>query len=143
MGGQIADRKQLVDARLRRAASGLAVEHLAALADLAHIAQHQDAPARQPSQHLDRRAHRVRIGVVGVVDDHRTAAAVLDLKAPVHGGNPDSPFATIDRLAPAAVAPAAAPTALRTLCKPATCSLNFTLPSGAESAISLPKSDSA
>jgi hypothetical protein len=44
------------------------VEGRPLVAHLAHVAQHQQARAGQLGQHVDGGAHRIGVGVVGVVD---------------------------------------------------------------------------
>ncbi len=88
VGAERAGRPQLVDAALLRIGPDLAVERRAVRADLAHVAEHQPARPGQAGQHVDCRAHRVGIGVVGVVDEGHVAALALHaphLRAALHG----------------------------------------------------------
>ena len=74
-----------------RMAAHLGVEGRALVADLAHVAQHQPARAGQRSQHVDGGAHRVGVGVVGVVDQRDAApppAALQPRAAPPAGSPP-------------------------------------------------------
>jgi hypothetical protein len=63
----------MLDAARARGAH-LGVEGRPLVAHLAHVAQHQQARAGQLGQHVDG-AHRVGVGVVGVVDQRERAAA--------------------------------------------------------------------
>ena len=82
---ELADRPQRLDAALLRIGTDLGMERDTLVADLAHVAEHEPARSRQPDQHIDRGAHRVRIRVVGVVDQGHAAAGPLEylrLRAP-------------------------------------------------------------
>ena len=56
------------------------------VAELGHVAEHRDGPARLAAAHdgerLERGAHRLGVGVVGVVDDGDAVGALDDLHAP-------------------------------------------------------------
>jgi hypothetical protein len=129
----LAQRQQALDAALARVVADLGVEGRALVADLAHVAQHQQARARQFGQHVDGGAHGIGVGVVGVVDQRQRAAA---------DGQRDGARAALDRLeglqprgdgssgTPAASAQAAAASALRTLWRPAIWSRKASGPAG-------------
>jgi hypothetical protein len=57
-----------------RIGADLGVEGRPLVAHLAHVAQHQQARAGQLGQHVDGGAHRIGVGVVGVVDQRERAA---------------------------------------------------------------------
>ncbi len=69
LGGERARGQHPLDACRARVRADLAVVFRPAFADLAHVAQHQPARRRRRRQHVDGGAHRVRVGVVRVVDD--------------------------------------------------------------------------
>ena len=71
----LADGEQLADAQFRRAPAHFRVRRFAVRAEFGHVAQHRHAPAlaRQVAQRLQRRQHRIRVRVVGVVE-HAHAA---------------------------------------------------------------------
>ena len=79
------EREQLLDAALARVVADFGMELRALVADLAHVAQHQQARAGQLGQHVDGGAHRIGIGVVGVVDQRDGAAAQLHAPARASG----------------------------------------------------------
>ena len=73
---ELASRVQPVDAALAGVGADLAVERRSLRADLAHVAQHQAPHAAGAREHVDRRAHRIRVRVVGVVDHPRPGRRV-------------------------------------------------------------------
>ncbi len=82
---------QALDAERARQRANLAMARLGVLAELGHVAEHQPASARQLGEHLERRARRARVGVVGVVDQPRAAGRRTELQPPghrAHGGQP-------------------------------------------------------
>jgi hypothetical protein len=70
-GAGFAQRQQAVDTLALGIAADFVVELGAHLADLAHVAEHQDLSADGRREDVDAGAHRVRVGVVGVVQQHR------------------------------------------------------------------------
>jgi hypothetical protein len=52
--------------------------------DFAHVAQHQEFHSCLAREHGDGRAHRIRIGVVGIVEDDGTALTGPFLQPPLH-----------------------------------------------------------
>ena len=75
--GLVAEREQLLDALGPGVVAHFGMELRALVADLAHVAQHQQTRPGQLGQHVDSGARRVRVGVVGVVDQGDGAAAQL------------------------------------------------------------------
>src|SRR5207302_73518 len=67
-GGQKA-----LDARRARELADFPMECRPLFADLSHVAKHQPALAGRTREHRDRRADRIGIRVVGIVDDCRAA----------------------------------------------------------------------
>ena len=74
---QRAGRPQLLDAALARVSTDLGVVLGAARADLAHVAEHHPVRAGQAGQQVDRRAHRIGVGVVAVIDQRDARALAL------------------------------------------------------------------
>ena len=64
---QVTQREQVLNASRFRVVARLGMKLGPLRSDLAHVAQHQQARARQASQHVDGSAHGIGIGVVGVV----------------------------------------------------------------------------
>ena len=62
--------------------AGLAVARRGELAELGHVAEHHPAPTRQLAQHLERGAHRARIGVVRVIDEPGAVRCATQLQSP-------------------------------------------------------------
>src|SRR5437879_11182487 len=85
-GGQLSDGKQTVYAALARVMADLLVEFHPALAHLGHVAEQEDLRAAFHGKHVDRGAHRVRIGVVAVVDEVRPGGSGPPL--PASAGRP-------------------------------------------------------
>ena len=138
---RLAQRKQRVDAARRAHSRPTSrVKCVAVLADLTHVAQHQQLAAAAAAQHVDCRAHRIGIGVVGVVDERDAGSGTLHLQATLHWPNAAKPRATAAGVAPAALAAAAAASALRTLCTPGIARVARASPSGSEMVRSLASS---
>ena len=78
-----ADGPQRIDAAFGRVQTDLEVERRALLADLAHVTQHQPARPGQRGQRLDGGAHRIGVGVVGVVDQRHRLRADAGVAAPL------------------------------------------------------------
>ncbi len=79
----LAQREKHFDAPAPGMAADLVVQLAGRRADLAHVAHDEDAAAGQRGEHIDRRAHRIRIGVVAVVDHRRAAVAPFALQASI------------------------------------------------------------
>jgi len=62
----------------------LGVECRAVRSDFTHVAQYQEFRARGAREHLDRGDDRIRIGVIGIVEDDAAALAGLFLQPPPH-----------------------------------------------------------
>ena len=102
---QVAERVEARHAALARVGADLAMERRSRGAHFAHVAHHQPARARRRREHVDRGAHRVRIRVVGVVEQQRAAVArSADASRPGTARNTASPAATADSDTPAASA---------------------------------------
>ena len=52
------------------------------LAQLPHISQHQPGLTLRLSQHVQRHLQRLRVGVVGIVDQDNTARQLVDIETP-------------------------------------------------------------
>src|SRR5439155_5366902 len=68
---QLAHGIQTVYAALARVTADFLMEFHAALAHFPHVAEQEDFRAGFRGKHVDRRAHRIRIGVVAIVDEFR------------------------------------------------------------------------
>ncbi len=110
--------------RSLRVGADLAVERRPLVADLAHVAEDEPARRRQRGEDVDRGAHRIGIGVVGVVDQRHGDAAARRCAWPASGRERRRSLPARARrhraALPAASAAALAASALRTLCAPAT-----------------------
>ena len=80
MARRVAQREQLRNSLAARIRAHLTVELGAVLADLAHVAEHQRGGRRAGGEHVDRRAHRIGVRVVAVVDHRGAACGFLDLQ---------------------------------------------------------------
>src|SRR2546425_4540605 len=78
LGALRAGGPQRRDAARLRVFAHFLVEGRALVADLAHVAEHQPLRRGQLAQHVDRRAHRVGVGVVAVVDQREPLVAAQD-----------------------------------------------------------------
>ena len=76
MPGERAQRIQAGHAMLLRIVAGLGMKLRPLAADLAHVAQHQQARRRQAREHVNRRAHRIGVGVVGVIDHNQLTCTI-------------------------------------------------------------------
>jgi hypothetical protein len=89
-GGQArgvrAQGKEQVDPEPRRQSPDLGVRALGEFAQLSHLAQHGQAAAGALGLHqaAQRRFHRLRVGVVAVVDQDRVPGQVAPLQAALH-----------------------------------------------------------
>ena len=70
-----------------RELADVAVRSLRELPELRHVSEHQPLAPGEPREHLDRGAHRARVGVVGVVDEPGAARCPPELQAPRHGAH--------------------------------------------------------
>ena len=64
----------------------LGVKIPALIADFAHIAKHQQLASRRTCEHVDGGAHRIGIGVIGIVDQQRALPTALDLQPALYRG---------------------------------------------------------
>src|SRR5437762_10752487 len=80
-GRQLSDAEQTVYAALARITTDLLMEFHPAIAHLPHVAEQEDLRAAFRGKHVDRGAHRIRIGVVTVVDELRTRGSGPPLHA--------------------------------------------------------------
>src|SRR5271165_6565155 len=78
------EREQPLDPACTRIAADLRVACFAVRAEFAHIAEYQPFDARERAQHVEARANRVRIRVVGIVDDPALVSPGLELQAARH-----------------------------------------------------------
>ena len=74
----LAQSVQGVDSAGLRVGHHFGMEFRALVADLAHVAQHQQTRPWQTGQHINGSAHRVRVGVVAVVHQREGVAIQLD-----------------------------------------------------------------
>ncbi len=74
-GANLPSAKSAVDAKLAGERADAAVSGLRVRAELAHVAEHRERAARaaQPREARERDLHRLRVRVVGVVDQQRAA----------------------------------------------------------------------
>jgi len=88
---QCAGGVQPLDAGGARELADVGVRLVRGLTELRHVTEDQPAAALKRGEHFDGGAHRARIGVVGVIDQPRTASRPLELQAPgdgTHRGEP-------------------------------------------------------
>ncbi|CAM5196482.1 hypothetical protein CDEN61S_04220 [Castellaniella denitrificans] len=78
--------QQRVHAALAGIGADLGMHGRPLVADFGHVAQHQDAPAIQPGQHVDGGADGIRIGVVAVVDQLEAVGQRPGLHPAAHRG---------------------------------------------------------
>ena len=78
---------QRVDARRLSARADFGVELRRGRTQLSHVAEDQDARTRYRSEYGDRCLYRIRIGVVCVVDQRRSARGILALEPALHAAS--------------------------------------------------------
>src|SRR6185436_4836629 len=76
----LTDREQSLDARLLRVATDLRVQLIGAVAELAHLAEHQPAHAAERAECIETCFERAGIGVVRVVDQERAVQRRLQFE---------------------------------------------------------------
>ena len=100
-------------------AADFVVELAGRIADLAHVAEYQYLAADGRGQHVDAGAHRIGIGVVGIVEHHRTVDPGAPLQAALDTARKAARPALIAAIGnPAATVAAIAASALRALWRP-------------------------
>src|SRR5258707_794967 len=82
---KFARRVQAIDAALAGVAAGFPVEFDTAGAELPHVTEHENPRSREPGENVDRRTDRIRVRVVGVVDEDRPRRGGSALRPAVNG----------------------------------------------------------
>ena len=110
------------------------------VADFAHVAQHQQSRRARLRQHRDGGAHRIGIGVVGIVDDGAPRRPAFTCSRPATARNAASPSRRPPALAPARSAAAAAAERIRRVVPSRhAAARRSTLPCGVASSRTLPQ----
>ena len=82
MQTQIAQGVESFNAAFGSIGTHLGMKCRSLVTDLAHVTQHQQAWGWQLGQHIDRRTHRIGVGVVGVIDQGDFASRGVQQQSP-------------------------------------------------------------
>ncbi len=136
----LARREQPIDAGRARVLADLPMEGDALVADLTHIAEHQPARAADAREHGDGGAHRIRVRIVGVVNDRGALGSRLGLEPA--GKRPEGGQRTLRRLQTGAGRPSRrrSPRGRWRRCVvPGACNWKLVAPSGVSTSTTLPQ----
>ncbi|EXI77992.1 MAG: hypothetical protein AW12_03079 [Candidatus Accumulibacter sp. BA-94] len=82
-GTRLTQGQQPIDTLALGVAANFVVKLAAHVTDFTHVAEHQNGLADRRRKYVDARAHRVRVGIVGVVEQHRLLQRGPPLQPPL------------------------------------------------------------